>query len=197
MNEQGKKNETQADFESRPAFSVYHPNGKGTGCALMLDLYPAQGDTDGYIMMKLATQKTVGDMRGAIKKFPTFDWARRICVKLDFADICKILQVFRGECETLEDGKGLYHRSARFTTRIVLRHLTEPMQGYSLEVYRDRPDRSDESQSAHLVMNTWEALGVSLAFENSIGLICFGIPRVMARGRMDEGSEEATYDVPA
>lgn len=197
MNEQTKKNETQTDFESRPAFSVYHPNGKGTGCALKLDLYPAQGSTDGYIMMKLAMQKSVGDMKGAVKKFPTFDWQNRICVKLNFADICKILQVFRGECETLEEGKGLYHRSARYMTRIVLRHLTDPVQGYSLEVYRDQFGHPDGSQAVHLVMNTWEALGVSLAFENSIGLICFGIPRVTAREGTEEGLEEVTYDVPA
>lgn len=198
MNETTTKqgaNTTEGEF--RPKFSVYHPNGKCTGCALKMELLPAHGDTDGCIMMSLAAQKTVGDLRGAIKKFPTFDWEKRICVKLDFADICKILQVFRGECETLEDGKGLYHRSARFTTRIVLRHLTEPVQGYSLEVYRDRSGLSDESQSVHLVMNTWEALGVSLAFENSIGVICFGIPRVMARDKSGEGLEEVAYDVPA
>jgi len=176
----------------RPKFSIYHPNGKGTGCALKMELHPAHDDHDGCIMMCVAPQKTVGDMRGAVRKFPTFDWENRICVKLDFADICKILQVLRGECESLEDGKGLYHRSARYTTRIVLRHLIEPVQGYSLEVYRDTAGSQDESCSAHLVLNTWEALGVGMSFENSIGVICFGIPRVLARAaerpEVEEGS---------
>jgi len=181
----------------RPQFAIYHPNGKGTGCALKMELHPAHGDVDGCIMMCLAQQKTVGDMRGPTRTFPTFDWENRICVKLDFADLCKFLQVFRGECESIEDGKGLYHRSMRYTTRIVFRHLIDPVQGYSLEVYRDTVGRPDESRMAHIVLNSWESLGVGISFENSIGLICFGIPKTVVSERAEEAEERNAYDIPA
>jgi len=182
----------------RPKFSIYHPNGRGTGCALKMELHPAHDDHDGSIMMCVASQKTVGDLRGPVRKFPTFDWENRICVKLDFADICRMLQVLRGECESIGDGKGLYHRSSRFTTRIVLRHIIEPVQGYSLEVYRESAGESDESRSAHIVLNTWEALGIAMAFENSIGVICFGIPRVLVRAAEAAETEEGgTYGASA
>jgi len=196
MNANTKK--TTAPAEGfRPRFAIYHPNGKGTGCAMKMELHPAHGDQDGCIMMCVAPQKTVGDLHGATRKFPTFDWENRICVKLDFADICKMLQVFRGECETLEDGKGLYHRSARHTTRIVFRHMTDPVQGYSLEVYRDTAGHPEDTRSAHLMLNPWEALGVGISFENSIGVICFGIPRTLAHEPRGEAGEGDAYDVPA
>jgi len=197
MNSKTTTKTTAMNTGLRPRFAIYHPNGKGTGCAMKMELHPAHADHDGYIMMCVAAQKTVGEGDGASRKFPTFDWENRIWVKLDFSDICKILQVLRGECESLGDGKGLYHRSARFSTRIVLRHLTEPIQGYSLEIYRDAAGDADGGRSAHLVLNPWEALGVGISFENAIGLICFGVPQVMARERADNELEEASYDVPA
>jgi len=196
MNDTNSKT-TSAAEGFRPKFAIYHPNGKGAGCALKMDLHPAHGDVDGCIMMSVAPQKTIGELRGPNKKFPTFDWEKRICVKLDFSDICKMLQVLRGECESLENGKGLYHRSVRYTTRIVFRHLVDLVQGYSLEVYRTSEGRPEEDCSAHIVLNQWEALGVGIAFENSIGVICFGIPRVQAYGRPDEGENSEAYDVPA
>lgn len=196
MNDTTRKNTAPA-ANFRPKFAIYHPNGKGTGCALKMDLHPAHGDQDGCIMMSIAPQKTLGDLRGPSKKFPTFDWENRICVKLDFADICKLLQVFRGEVEALEDGKGLYHRSARYTTRIVFRHLIEPVQGYSLEVYRDTPGHPEQNRVTHIVLNPWEALGVGISFENSIGVICFGIPQVFAHERPDENEDGGAYGIPA
>jgi len=177
--------------EFRTRFAIYHPNAKGTGCALKMELHPAHGNHDGCIMMCLARQKSVGDFRGTVRKFATFDWDNRICVKLDFSDICKMLQVMRGECESLEDGKGLYHRTDKYSTRIVFRHLIEPINGYSLEIYRDTIGKPDETSSAHIILNGWEALGIDMSMENSIGLICFGIPKVMAReAGFDNAAEE-------
>ena len=106
----------------RPQFSLYHPNGKGTGAAIELELHPAHDRTDGSIMMKIANQMTIGDRRGPNPTYPHFDWKGAVTVKLDFNDLSKMLQVFRGECEAIDDGHGLYHSSARATTKIVLRH---------------------------------------------------------------------------
>lgn len=140
-----------------------------------MDLHPARGDMDGYMMLSLASQKTVAERGGDSPRFATFDWERRVCVKLDFSDICRMLQVFRGEVESIDDGKGLYHMSASYSTRIVLRHVLEPA-GYSLEVYRNTRGKPDEDVSARITLSMAEATGLALAFENSIGLICFGVP---------------------
>ena len=164
----------------RPELRFFHPTGKGTGCAMTLALHPAHDTTDGSIFMALAAQLTVGDRRGPVPTFPRFDWENRITVKLDFADLSKMLQVFRGECESLEDGKGLYHRSARYVTRIVLRHLVEPVPGYSLEVYRSSP-AGDGEQRAHMLLSPWEALGISESIAGALAVVSFGIPAVIPR----------------
>jgi hypothetical protein len=163
----------------RPSLAIYHPNGKGTGCAMKMELHPAHDDIDGSIMMSLANQKSIGGMTGGAARFATFDWENRITVKLDFSDICRMLQVFRGECESIEDGKGLFHNSPRYSTKIMLRHMLEPRHAYSLEVYRNSADRSAPDTHAHILLTTAEAYGIAMSFESSIGVICFGIPKVI------------------
>lgn len=161
----------------RPKLTFYHPNPRGTGGALQMDLHPAHDDHGGCIMAKLANQSAVGDMRGPNPTYARFDWANGICVKLDFDDLCAFLQVFRGECEALGDGKGLYHQTARATTRIVLRHQLEPLSGYSLEVYRSAPGAEDSS--ARIFLFPPEATGLCEAIAGSMSVIGFGIPVVL------------------
>lgn len=179
MNETSGTGNADKRIHFRPQFAIYHPNGKGTGCAMKMELHPAHDDRDGCIMVALANQQTACDRRGPVVKYATFDWQRRITVKLDFSDICKMMQVFRGESESIDDGKGIYHRSPKFATRIALRHVIEPLQGYSLEVYRSSLDKSEEDCSAHMFLTAAEAYGIAMSFEHSIGVICFGIPRVI------------------
>ena len=161
----------------RPSLRFFHPNGRGTGCAVSMDLHPAHDRVDGSIMMKVSNQMTVGNLQGPNPTFPRFDWENAMSVKLDFSDLCKMLQVFRGECESLEDGRGLYHRTARATTKIVLRHLVEPVAGYSLELYRT-PMQGEDTR-AHIFFTPWEALGLAEAIAGSMAVISFGIPVVI------------------
>ena len=125
----------------RPKLAFYHANSRGTGGAVSMDLHPAHGNKDGCIMMRIANQMTIGNRQGPNPTFPRFDWENAIVVKLGFDDLCQILQVFRGECESVGDGKGLIHVTAKASTSIRLRHMIEPVTGYSLEVYRTRPAR--------------------------------------------------------
>ena len=168
---------TAAARAYRPSLRFFHPNGRGTGCAVKMDLHPAHDRVDGSIMLKVANQMTVGNMQGPNPTFPRFDWENSMSVKLDFSDLCKMLQVFRGECESLEDGRGLYHRTARATTKIVLRHLVEPVSGYSFELYRT-PTQGEEMR-AHIFFTPWEALGLAEAIAGSMSVISFGIPMVI------------------
>ena len=121
----------------RPALTFYHPNSKGSGAAVELKLHPAHDNVNGSIMLRIANQSAVGDRRTPAPTYARFDWENAICVKLDFNDLCKVLQVFRGECESIDGDRGLYHQTARAATKIQLRHLVEPVSGYSLEVYRN------------------------------------------------------------
>lgn len=163
----------------RPSLAFYHANAKGTGCAMKLVLHPAHDDTDGCIMMTMANQLTVGDRQGPNPVFPKFDWEGRLTVKLDFSDLTRIVQVFRGERESIEDGKGLYHTTARFSTRIGLRHIVEPSSCYSLELYRSSRGGARDESSARIVLSDSEALGLCLAIEGSFSVICFGIPMLV------------------
>ena len=161
---------------TRPTLTMYHPNGKGTGSAIRLELHPAHDDTAGSIMATIATQLTTGNCMGSMLVYPRFDWEGAITVKLDFTDISKMLQVFRGECESIEDGRGLFHKSTRGTTKITLRHIVEPIHGYMLEFYRKT---SEEDSNARIFLSPYEALGLATAIESSMGVICFGIPMVI------------------
>lgn len=174
----------------RPKFALYHASAKGTGCAMKMALHPAHDATDGSIWMTLANQMTIGDRRGPNPTYPRFDWENSACVKLDFNDLCKILQVFRGETESIEEGKGLFHTSARATTRIVFRHLIDPMPGYSLELYRTLRS-SNEEQRYHFFFNAAEGCGLSEAIADVMGYVAFGIPVVLPHNgcEMHERSE--------
>ena len=112
----------------RPSLAFYRASAKGTGSAVKMKLHPAHDDTDGSIMLTIANQKTVGSRMGPNPTFSTFDWDNAMTIKLDFNDLTKMLQVFRGECETIEDGMGLCHLSPRGSTKIMLRHLVEPIK---------------------------------------------------------------------
>ncbi|MBR4354335.1 MAG: hypothetical protein IKP97_03450 [Kiritimatiellae bacterium] len=172
----------------RPSFRLYHPNSKGMGGAMEMELRPALNRKEGCVMMKLARQKTVGVRSGDNPTYSTFDWENKLCVKLGFNDLCKILQVMRGECETVEEGKGIVHRSKSGATRINFRHLCEPVHGYSLDVSRKGLDDKD-AQSAHIFITTAEALGIGLALEQSMVAVCFGVP--------EAGTENGTESAEA
>ena len=160
----------------RPSLVFYKANAKGTGSAMKMELHPAHDQTSGCIMMSLASQKTVGDYRGPNPIYPTFDWENAICVKLDFIDLSKMLQVFRGECESIDDGRGLVHRSPSGLTYIKLEHLVDPIPGYRLEVEFYAGEGRIEKRTVMLA--PYEALGLTAAIESSLGVICFGIPMV-------------------
>ena len=163
----------------RPRLSYYHPNGRGTGGAVQFELHPAHGNTDGSVFAVFARQKTIGSREGAIRTFPRFDWANRICVKLDMNDLLQMLQVFRGMQESIADGKGLFHRSEHGTTVVKLEHRIEPQPGYLFEAWRN-PLEGEPSHTG-VIFTVSEALGLSLAIEQSMDVIAFGIPMVIPR----------------
>jgi hypothetical protein len=168
-----KMNRTSRTF--RPMLSFFHANAKGNGAAMRMSLLPATGTEDGSIMVDFANQSAVADFSGPEPVYPRFDWENKITVKLDFGDLCALLQVLRGECESVGDGKGLFHRSESANTRISFRHLVEPVTGYALEVHRIGNSSEGESRSL-IVLTAWEALGFAELIAGSMSLVCFGLP---------------------
>lgn len=158
-----------------PRLALYHATGRGTGSAATFEVVPATAGDGGAIRLKLARQATVGNRQGPTPSYSRFDWEHALVVKLGFADLCAFLQVFRGERESLADGRGLLHVSARAQTSIRLSHRVEPAPGYSLEVYRKTLASGEESRAAILLTDS-EAVGLCEAIAGSMAVICFGVP---------------------
>jgi hypothetical protein len=146
---------------------------------MKLELYPARvGDPDsGAIYATIARQSSLGDRRSTPPIYPSFDWDNALKVKLDFTDLAKVLQVLRGETESIEDGKGLFHRYADKYQLIKFRHIIEPVCGYSLEVSETSTDADAQTsdRKAYIFLSSAEALGLSLAIEHSFAAIAFGV----------------------
>ena len=158
---------------NRPSLAIYHANGRGTGCAAKFELCPAKPEIEGYVLLTLANQCGVREIPAEKCCATKFDWENAIAVKLCFPDLCAMLQVFRGETESLTDGKGIFHRLPQAAVGLHLSHLIEPCNCYRLEAYRRVNDATDEARFGILLMPS-EALGLCLAIENSMGLIAFG-----------------------
>lgn len=152
--------------------TIYHANMKNTGCALSLEMKPDTQTSDGRIVATFAPQRTCATAQP--RTFPTFDWENALVVHLMFDDICKMLQVFRGELESLEDGKGLFHHSPKHATLIQMRHLIDYVCGYEIEITQKMRE-TDEERKAKIVLAPHEALGICEAITASMSKICFGI----------------------
>lgn len=182
-------------LQIRPAFALYHANLQGTGSALKMEMIPAQGDREGCVMLKLANQATVGDRKAKTPVYPTFDWSNSIVVKLGFSDLCTFLQVFRGEKESIEDGKGLYHSSSAGATKIGLRHSLE-VGGYLLTI--NRTMAAGGEISAKFFFSHSEALGLDEALRGIMSFVCFGIPAMYAGyAKVSEGLKKGPGDAAA
>lgn len=168
-------NNNQEPRAYRPKMLLYHANARGTGSALKMEMLPATGEEEGCIMLAVADQCSVGDRRAATPTYSRFDWDNRTIVKLGFTDLCHMLQVFRGECESIGDGQGLIHRAKCGLTRISLRHLLDPISGYSLELYRTPP--GGQEKSSRFFFSPAEAQGITDAISGSMAVICFGVPK--------------------
>lgn len=163
----------------RPRLSFYHANGKGTGSAVRFEVIPACGEREGVVFMTLAQQKSVatGSDDQGNRQHATFDWQRRVTVKLNFSDICQMLLVFKGQANAISDGKGLYHDSRNTTTLINLTRQAEPYPGLALDVSRKVKSEGEPAARVRILFNGAEALGLGAVLEQSLGVLAFGIPK--------------------
>lgn len=156
----------------KPSWTMYHPNGKGTGSALRLELYPAHGAIEGSILATLAPQASIGSS----VTNPGFDWTNAIRVKLTIVDLAHFLQVLRGMEESIEDGKGLFHRTTTANMVIKFEHRIEPVPGYLLDVSAKPYDGDVKHVWFHF--RQAEALALLIVLEQSLVSVAFGEPCV-------------------
>ena len=188
-------NEQRPTGTFRPSLRFFHANAKGTGSAVRMSLLPAYDTTDGCIMLTIANQASVGARRGPNPTYPRFDWENALCVKLDFNDLTKVLQVLRGACESINDGKGLYHTSAKGATSIRLTHAVDTVQeGYVLDVCRKTGKGGDDENRARIMFSSAEALGLCEALSGAMCFICFGMPMPVSRGAAAGQAEPRRMD---
>ena len=161
---------------AKPNWTMFNPNAKGTGSALRLELHPASPDADGAIFATIAPQKTVGTVGATELIIPTFDWEKAIRLKLNYLDLTEILQVLRGYCESIADGKGLFHRTTKANMVIKFEHRIEPVCGYMLYVAR-RPI-GGEIERVSFFLRRAEAIALSDVIANALLYVTLGTPTV-------------------
>ena len=150
----------------RPAITICHANARGTGTALRLELYPARLDVEGSIRATIAQQSSTTPA--------SFDWDNAIPVRIGFLELAKILQVFRGQYESINDGKGLYYRTINGFTVVRLYHRIEPIGGYVLDVSH----KSNDGETVRLIfsMTYDEAFALAEAIDHAMIYVAFGVP---------------------
>ena len=158
--------------------TICHANSGGTGSAIRFELHPARGKIAGYLFVELARQRTVASQQGEMPVFATFDWANKICCKMGLGDIAQMLMVFRGMQESIQDGKGLFHRSAKANAVIKFAHRIEPKPGYVFSVSCKPFD--GELRDAFFIFRPEEAVWFSTALESAMGVLVFGVPSASA-----------------
>ena len=158
--------------------TICHANARGTGSAIRFELHPARGRVAGHIFVDVARQKSVASMQGEVPTFATFDWENKICCKMGLGDLAQMLMVFRGMQESIQDGKGLFHRSAKANTVIKFNHQIEPNPGYMFSVSCKPFD--GELRDAFFVFRPEEAVWFSAALETSMSVLAFGVPTATA-----------------
>ena len=173
-----------APVESLPFSPVYgpwpdrtticHASASGRGSAIRFELHPAHGRTAGHIFIEVARQKSVASVQGETPSFATFDWENKICCKMGLGDLAQMVMVFRGMQESIQDGKGLFHRSAKANTVIKFSHQIEPRPGYMFSASCKPFD--GELRAVFFVFSPEEAVWFSTALEAAMGVLVFGVP---------------------
>ena len=157
-----------------PEFALYHANAKGTGCAVKVKFHPwdVEKVREPFVSIEFAPQKSL-EQGG---QFAQFDWAHSLPVKFDFHDLTVMLQVLRGEIESVNDNRGFLQVTQIAKTTIRFRHTLEPVSGYAFEVYRElrAPNAGEEvERRAYFYLKPSEALGIACAIEYALAHIVF------------------------
>lgn len=152
----------------------YHPNGKGTGCALQLDMRLNTGEERRYdcFFLSMARQKSVASKTDGHDVPASFDWEGRLTAKLGFLDVCEIIMVLEGRQPAVGNGRGcLFHASGDGNTVIDFRRSEDP-NGYSAALSR-KANGSAQPVRTQILLSEAEAAGLRCILHQGLFFLTF------------------------
>lgn len=157
----------------RQKLTLYHPNSAGNGAAMQLEPRLNRSDSDRYncFFMEMASQRSVAARTNDKTEPASFDWAKKLTVKLDFADVCEMLAVLEGRVDKLGGQRnGLFHKSGNASTIITLQKADRG--GYFLGL--SRKAAGDETAArVNMTLTDAEAIGLRALFQTGLFFITF------------------------
>ena len=169
---------TPADSSTRfwtGRLAFYHPTPSGGGAVARLEFHPARPEREGCFFLELARQKTVAARNANGRLAATFDWEKKVTVKLGLLDVCSLLLVLEGKTAQAGSGRGgLFHDTAEANTVINLRHQTEPVVGFALEVSRKSKLGDSEVQRMRVVLTEGAAIGLRCVLQTAMFPMIYG-----------------------
>ena len=157
--------------------TFYHPTARGTGSAMQLELRLNRAGEDRYdcFFLDLARQKTAAAAQADGSRTPaSFDWAAKLTVKLDFADLCEFLMVLDGrQAQAGGERNGLYHGNGGASTMISFRRSEEP-KGYQVGLSK-KPADGGEPARAQILLGEAEALGLKHVLQTALFFMTFHV----------------------
>lgn len=148
--------------------TIYHPNGKGTGSALKIELFPTDGEVEGNVVLSIAAQHPIDNE----VTWPSFVWKDAVAVELSPIAVEKVVEVFEGYEESINDGKGiagLAFASLRTPSVIRLSNIVEPVSGFKMEIARIA-----DKECRTITLTPTEGRMLAQALKYSMGLLLFG-----------------------
>lgn len=146
----------------KPTLRFYKPNGRGTGSAIEFKFYPATENGEGEIFVRIARQVANNDPMW-------FDFDKASGFKLRFEDVCRVLQVIRGETESVNDYGGKPITDA-FGKEFHFRHCVESVCFYEFRIKSDQT-----GYDVKFEMNNAQALGLCVVLEDCLPKMAFGV----------------------
>ena len=189
--ETGKQGNGAKTREQKLTF--YHPNAAGNGVALQCEPRVNRREADRYncFFFEMAAQKTASERDGDKRVMPTFDWANKLTVKLDFADICEMLMVLEGRQERAGGQKnGIYHDSDKANTIITLAKIAEK-NGYSFGLSR-KDKGTGQLTRLNIGLSEAEALGLKAIIQAGLFFITFHTHLFPRAETQESGSSNLT-----
>jgi hypothetical protein len=157
----------------RQKLILYHPNSAGNGAAMQLEPRLNRSDSDRYncFFMEMASQRSVAAKTNDKTEPASFDWAKKLTVKLDFADVCEMLAVLEGRVDKLGGQRnGLFHKSGNASTIITLQKADRG--GYFLGLSRKAAGDGTAAR-VNMTLTDAEAIGLRALFQTGLFFITF------------------------
>ncbi len=168
-----ENNNTNGKIWGQP-LAIYHPNSKGTGAALQLEprVNRRQGDRANCFFIDLAPQKTAAGTSDGRRIPATFDWERKLTVKLGFTDICEILAVLEGRQDHVGGARdGLFHDNGTANTLITFQNDAN-RAGYYLGLSR-KGKGNTQAERIGIVLSETEAIGLRHILQTGLFFMLF------------------------